>query len=76
MSFLNLLYIFFLNLFSREGVRQPTDQVNVRETNNSSYELFFWGERFHPVPELYTLPTINVKAMWDLWHFGDRVRVT
>jgi hypothetical protein len=45
------------------------------ETNGSStvrtqFNWYTWGGRMHMVPEHFTLPTSNVKDIWNLWWFG------
>ena len=41
------------------------------------FDTWHWAEHFHPVPEGWVFPSIDAKAMWNLWHFGhvgDRIR--
>jgi hypothetical protein len=35
--------------------------------NPALYPMFFWGDKWHPVPENFQFPRCTVKTMWDLW---------
>ena len=49
--------------------------MDVDESDDSSpFDWFQWGGRFHCVPEGFVLGSMNVKALWHLWHHGDRGR--
>jgi len=50
---------------------------NASSTEHSSttatFETWHWGEKFHMVPQGFKLPLgLKVKAIWDLWYFGDK----
>jgi hypothetical protein len=50
----------------------PTDPLA-----DPRFQLFGWGGQFHPVPKGWRLTSTDVKATWNLWHFGhihDRIR--
>jgi hypothetical protein len=34
------------------------------------FHLWSWGNKMHMVPQDWLLPSIDTKAMWNLWHFG------
>jgi hypothetical protein len=38
----------------------------------SGYASFEWGERIHPVPNNFILPTINIKDIWNLYWNGNK----
>jgi len=41
------------------------------------FTTWTWKGRLHPVPENWLFPSTDVKATWNLWHFGhvgDRIR--
>ena len=41
------------------------------------FTTWLWKGRLHPVPEGWKFPSTDVKATWNLWHFGhlgDRIR--
>jgi hypothetical protein len=41
------------------------------------FQLWTWGGRMRMVPEGWKLPSTDVKATWNLWHYGhiqDRIR--
>jgi hypothetical protein len=50
---------------------------NASSTKHSSttatFETWHRGEKFHMVPQGFKLPLgLKVKAIWDLWYFGDK----
>jgi hypothetical protein len=49
----------------------PNDPFSV-ELDGTVWKTFCWGGKLHPIPEDFTLPTMNTKALWDLWFFGDQ----
>ena len=41
------------------------------------FSMWTWKGRLHPVPEGWKFPSTDVKATWNLWHYGhlgDRIR--
>ena len=44
--------------------------INVVEAIERRNELYFWGGKYHMVPEGFIFPSTDVKTMWDLWYFG------
>ena len=41
------------------------------------FQLWTWNGRLHMVPERWQFPSTDVKATWNLWHYGhlqDRIR--
>lgn len=52
-----------------------TDRVD--GDSDPRFQLWLWKGRMHPVPEGWKLPATDVKATWNLWHFGhvhDKIR--
>lgn len=35
------------------------------------YQAYYWGGRFHYVPEGFRLKTMSIKNIWDMWYVGD-----
>lgn len=50
----------------------PAEVVSNRSLTGGEWRTWTWGGKLHPVPEDFIWPTITVKLMWDLWHFGNR----
>jgi hypothetical protein len=44
---------------------QPTDPLG-----DPRFQQWVWGGKFHMVPEGWRFPSTDVKATWNLWHFG------
>ena len=59
---------------------QPAQQMDVDITDpfsemleGSRWKRWHWGGLFRPVPqEGFSLKTMNMKVLWDLWWFGDQ----
>jgi hypothetical protein len=52
---------------------QPSIAPNNRNADESEFSRWDWGEKMRRrVPRGFTLPTGNVRQMWELWHFGNR----
>jgi hypothetical protein len=46
-------------------------------SSDPRFQLWAWGGKMHMVPEGWRLPSTDVKATWNLWHFGhvhDHIR--
>ena len=43
----------------------PTDSAA-----DPRFQLWMWKGKLHPVPEGWKLPSTDLKATWNLWHFG------
>jgi len=39
-------------------------------SSDPRFQLWAWGGKMHMVPEGWRLPSTDVKATWNLWHFG------
>ncbi|MGH8399103.1 MAG: hypothetical protein ACRETA_12800 [Gammaproteobacteria bacterium] len=53
---------------------QPTDPLG---DPDPVFLKWTWGGKFHMVPEGWRFPSTDVKATWNLWHFGhvqDKIR--
>jgi NACalpha-BTF3-like transcription factor len=37
---------------------------------DSRFKTWTWGGRMHPVPQDWQFPSTDVKATWNMWHFG------
>jgi hypothetical protein len=45
--------------------------------SNPRFQIWAWGGKLHMVPEGWQFPSTDIKATWNLWHFGhilDRIR--
>jgi hypothetical protein len=52
--------------------QQHPPQVEELQHEQPLYlELHHWGGQFHPIPENFTIPSLNVQAMWRLWMCGN-----
>jgi hypothetical protein len=59
---------------------QPAQVMDIDQTDpfsemleGSRWKRFHWGGKFRPVPQQgFSLKTMNLKALWDLWFFGDQ----
>jgi hypothetical protein len=45
--------------------------ISHRYTSDPRFNLYFWGNKIHVVPEDFTFPVLSCKAMWDLCFFCD-----
>jgi hypothetical protein len=49
-----------------------------RRRKKSEWDSFQWAHgddnqmRFHPIPKDWQLPSVSMKEMWMLWHYGNR----
>ena len=58
---------------SRPSVSSPLIDPNL----DPRFHLWSWGGRMHMVPQDWLFPSTDMKATWNLWHFGhvgDRIR--
>jgi hypothetical protein len=51
--------------------RDDARNINVTETNASSYPIFMWQGKLHRVPEDFNFPKCNVSIAFELWHLGN-----
>ena len=45
-----------------------SDSIDV--SSDPRFKTWTWKGRVHPVPEGWKFPATDVKATWNLWHFG------
>ena len=45
-------------------------QLEENSTMQSDFQTFYWGGKFHYVPQEFRFPSTDVKTMWNLWHHG------
>lgn len=68
-----------LGEYNRHREQQPQQQQpQVEELQRPEqpwrFQWHHWGGRFHPVPENFTIPSLNVQAIWRLWMCGNEVQ--
>jgi hypothetical protein len=44
------------------------------ESEEEQYKYYFWGNRFHIVPENFSLKNMSIKHIWDMWNYGDKAK--
>jgi len=71
----------FQQLVSSSGSPAASSSSAAANSNDVEFDPRFttwtWKGRVHPVPEGWKFPATDVKATWNLWHFGhvgDRIR--
>lgn len=53
------------------------DVLNHQENNNvtdNNYQLWYYNNKFQPVPVDFRLLSMNMKTLFDYWNFGDLSR--
>lgn len=59
---------------------QPNAQDDTETTSETTehaqndFQLFHYANRFNKVPSDFRFISLNVKSMFDFWHFGDKSR--
>ena len=56
-----------------EGNGQQDGELGREMVIEGGFQRFTWqsDDKFHMVPEGFTFPNVDVKTMWNLWHFGN-----
>jgi hypothetical protein len=66
------------NMFAEvSNYLNPTSSVesNIETNSRPKFTTWCWGGMFHMIPEDFRFPiTMNVKTLWDLWHYGNLER--
>ena len=55
----------------------PTSSSSSDVSDDPRFRVWMWKGRMHPVPQGWQFPSTDVKATWNLWHFGhvhDQIR--
>ena len=66
------LQIQFDRMFAKvqSQFRVDPKQTEEKKAVNSDPIMFTWGGRFHPIPQNFTMPKVDCKSLWRLWHYG------
>lgn len=58
-------------LVRSDSPRVDLDPITQNSFDQSSFQCFQWGGKFHYVPEDFMVPQDTPMAMWRLWIYGD-----
>lgn len=57
------------HLPSSSGSNEVSETVS-----DDYYPLYYWGGKYHRIPESFTLNAMSVQNIWDVWHYGDKTK--
>jgi hypothetical protein len=60
-------------LNARSSEEQKAVSLEILPVNGENqFQVFFWGNEFHSVPENFRLPSCSLGQAFCLWHFGNQ----
>jgi len=53
------------------GASSASNAPQIAPLSVARVNPYYWGDRYHPVPEGYEFATVSTKTLWDLWLHGS-----